>query len=80
VRLNATRIEAGEVLLGFGPMACTINLSEKGDTREAAMNLFPAMHQLDAMQPEGIAVAPIPNTGLGLAINDRLNRAAAPRD
>lgn len=80
VRLNATRIEAGEVLLGFGPMACTINLSEKGDTREAAMNLFPALHQLDAMKPKGIAVAPIPSTGLGLAINDRLSRAAAPRD
>jgi len=56
-----------------------LNLSENGDLDEAAANLFAYMRQLDASQPQQIAVAPIPNVGLGLAINDRLMRAAAPR-
>lgn len=80
VRLNATTREGDELLLGFGEMDCDLNLSETGDVTEAATNLFPALHTLDALAPHGIAVAPIPNHGLGLAINDRLNRAAAPRD
>lgn len=80
VRLNATSREDGEMLLGFGPMECDLNLSETGDVIEAATNLFPALHTLDALAPQGIAVAPIPYHGLGLAINDRLSRAAAPRD
>ncbi len=79
VRLNADHAEPGEALLGFGPMACTLNLSERGDLTEAAANLFHHLHALDAMTPAGIAVAPIPDTGLGRAINDRLRRAAAPR-
>lgn len=83
VRLNATTVEVGEVLLGFGPMtfdvkACDLNLSPRGDFAEAAANLFGYLHQLDAMGAP-IAVAPIPQQGLGVAINDRLNRAAAPR-
>ncbi|MEO6608367.1 MAG: Sua5 family C-terminal domain-containing protein, partial [Aestuariivirga sp.] len=50
-----------------------------GDVVEAAANLFSMLHELDAQKPSIIAVAPIPNSGLGEAINDRLNRAAAPR-
>jgi L-threonylcarbamoyladenylate synthase len=80
VRLNATQTGKNEVLLGFGPVDCTLNLSESGDLVEAAANLFHHLHALDAMAPAGIAVSPIPMKGLGVAINDRLARAAAPRD
>ncbi len=80
VRLNATEAAAGEVLLGFGPMESDLNLSPTGDLVEAAATLFAALHALDAKGANGIAVAPIPDTGLGRAINDRLRRAAAPRD
>lgn len=83
VRLNAEP-RAGEAYLAFGrtpdfagPMR---NLSEAGDLREAARNLFSMLHELDAAGSGVIAVAPIPQTGLGEAINDRLQRAAAPRD
>nr|WP_235003640.1 L-threonylcarbamoyladenylate synthase [Jhaorihella thermophila] len=78
VRLNATSAEPGEVLLGFGPMACDLNLSPSADLEEAAANLFGHLHRLDATG-KPIAVAPIPDHGLGHAINDRLRRAAAPR-
>jgi L-threonylcarbamoyladenylate synthase len=80
VRLDATGAEPGEALLGFGatPLA-TRNLSEKGDLEEAAANLFAMLRDLDRPEFSGIAVVPIPETGLGLAINDRLRRAAAPR-
>ncbi len=78
LRLNADHAEPGEVLLGFGPMPCDLNLSDRGDLVEAAANLFGQLHALDA-RGAPIAVAPIPNTGLGRAINDRLQRAAAPR-
>lgn len=80
VRLNATTVAPDELLLGFGPVDCTLNLSETGDLVEAAANLFHHLHALDAMAPKGIAVSPIPHHGLGAAINDRLTRAAAPRD
>lgn len=80
VRLNATRAQPGEVLLGFGAMSCDLNLSETGDLVQAAANLFAHLHALDRPDITGIAVAPIPDTGMGLAINDRLRRAAAPRD
>ncbi len=79
VRLDVTRPYTGEAFLGFGPMDCTMNLSPSANLTEAAANLFASLHALDAMSPEGIAIAPIPQTGLGLAINDRLRRAAAPR-
>ncbi|SLN53581.1 L-threonylcarbamoyladenylate synthase [Pseudooctadecabacter jejudonensis] len=79
VRLNAETVEAGETLLGFGPVDAAINLSRSRDLTEAAANLFDALHQLNAMGAEKIAVSPIPETGLGAAINDRLRRAAAPR-
>ena len=80
VRLNATKAEDGEVMLGFGDIAGDLTLSASGDLREAAANLFHHLHRLDKMGAQGIAVAPVPNHGLGLAINDRLSRAAAPRD
>lgn len=79
VRLNANTARRGELLLGFGPMECDLNLSERGDLVEAAANLFRHLHALDRPGIAGIAVAPIPETGLGVAINDRLRRAAAPR-
>lgn len=79
VRLNATDVAADELLLGFGKVDCALNLSEASDLTEAAANLFHHLHALDAKGPRGIAVSPIPEVGLGRAINDRLRRAAAPR-
>lgn len=79
VRLNADYFEAGELRLGFGDVACDLNLSPSGNLVEAAANLFHHLHALDAMEGDKIAVSPIPSTGLGQAINDRLGRAAAPR-
>lgn len=78
VRLNANHADAGEVMLGFGPITGDLTLSASGDLTEAAATLFDALHQLDRTG-KPIAVAPIPHSGLGAAINDRLNRAAAPR-
>ena len=79
LRLNATSVEAGESLIGFGPSYPNANnLSVTGDLREAASNLFRLLRKLDGDQEcQKIAVAPIPNDGLGAAINDRLYRAAA---
>ena len=79
VRLNAETIDDGETLLGFGDVQAAVNLSKSGDLVEAASRLFDALHQLNAMGAERIAVSPIPEYGLGAAINDRLRRAAAPR-
>lgn len=78
VRLNARHAEGDEVLLGFGPMDCDLNLSPAGDLTQAAARLFDLLHQCDALG-RPIAVAPVPDHGLGRAINDRLRRAAAPR-
>jgi L-threonylcarbamoyladenylate synthase len=78
LRLDAQAPRAGEVMLGFGPVAGELNLSPSSDLREAARNLFSMLHELDARDAP-IAVAPIPRHGLGEAINDRLHRAAAPR-
>jgi L-threonylcarbamoyladenylate synthase len=78
LRLDASTGRPGEILLGFGAVAGTLNLSPSADLREAARNLFAMLHELDATA-EKIAVAPIPHRGLGEAINDRLKRAAAPR-
>lgn len=79
VRLGATERRPGEALLGFGPVAGDLNLSPSGDLAEAAANLFGHLHALDAPGARTIAVAPVPECGLGAAINDRLRRAAAPR-
>lgn len=78
LRLNATAARPGELLIGFGPVAGEMSLSEGADLAEAAARLFELLHQADA-QGRPIAVAPVPDTGLGAAINDRLRRAAAPR-
>jgi len=87
MRLDAESIEAGEALLAFGPArvegaenaARTLNLSAGGDLIEAAANLFSHLRALDAAGATMIAVMPLPHEGLGEAINDRLQRAAAPR-
>ncbi len=87
VRLNARDVRPGEVLIRFGgtPLpgeadaALVLNLSPDGDLAEAAANLFGYMKQADATGAAAIAFSPIPSTGLGEAINDRLQRAAAPR-
>ena len=81
VRLNATQAREGEVLVGFGPIAGHLTLSASGDLLEAAANLFHFLREADALAGPGgaIAFAPVPETGLGRAINDRLRRAAAPR-
>ncbi len=79
LRLNATETVPGEVLLGFGSIEnAALNLSRKGDLSEAAANLFAMLRALDT-EAAAIAVSPIPEHGLGEAINDRLQRAAAPR-
>lgn len=88
VRLDAADVRPGETLLAFGSKriegaeraAAFLNLSPSGDLREAAANLFTYMHWLDAAGAATMAVEPIPRSGLGEAINDRLKRAAAPRD
>ncbi len=68
------------MLLAFGPATgAARNLSPSGDLEEAAANLFAMLRELDAMEPRAIAVMPVPDHGLGEAINDRLRRAAAPR-
>jgi L-threonylcarbamoyladenylate synthase len=88
IRLDAVAVQPGEALLAFGPRraadwekAVTVhNLSEAGDLREAATNLFSSLLALDRSGAATIAVEPVPREGLGEAINDRLARAAAPRD
>ncbi len=82
LRLNVRAAAPDEALLGFGPDAPreAMNLSPAGDLRDAAANLFAMLHALDAKGAKAIAVMPIPNEGLGEAINDRLMRAAAPRE
>jgi L-threonylcarbamoyladenylate synthase len=79
VRLDARTAAADEFLIGFGPVAGDVNLSPSGDLIEAATRLFDLLHVAEASGRSAIAVAPVPETGLGLAINDRLRRAAAPR-
>jgi len=77
VRLDADLAQSGEALLGFGPARdAMLNLSERGDLAEAAANLFAMLRALDRPTFRGIAVMPIPDHGLGAAINDRLRRAA----
>lgn len=92
LRLNVMSPAPGEIFIGFGAIGGDLNLSPSGDLAEAAANLFALLREADrraaqagASQPSagtrrGIAIAPIPNRGIGKAINDRLQRAAAPRD
>ena len=79
LRLEAKEAAAGEWLIGFGGVAGDETLSAAGDLRQAAANLFSALHRAEASAADCIAVAPIPAAGIGRAINDRLRRAAAPR-
>jgi len=87
VRLGAAEIHDGEAALLFGPArpaglekaVAALNLSERGDLAEAAANLFSHLRALDASGAQTIAVTPVPEQGLGEAINDRLRRAAADR-
>jgi L-threonylcarbamoyladenylate synthase len=88
VRLDASDVGEGEALLAFGPRriegsaraVAVLNLSPAGDLREAAANLFSHLQALDRSGAARVAVEPVPRHGLGEAINDRLARAAAPRD
>ena len=78
-----TAAEPGMELIGFGDVdgagALALNLSPAGNLAEAAANLFDMLHDADATTASLIGVAPVPEGGLGEAINDRLRRAAAPR-
>lgn len=79
VRLNALEPQEGEAFLAFGKAeGATLNLSPSGNLKEAAAHLFAYMRLLDDEKYKGIAVMPVPTYGLGLAINDRLKRAAYP--
>ncbi len=86
VRLNAVDAKVGEVVLTFGATphryelaVAILSLSASGNLEEAARNLYAMLKGADEIAPNGIAVAPIPEIGMGVAINDRLRRAAAPR-
>jgi L-threonylcarbamoyladenylate synthase len=79
LRLGATLRREGEWLIGFGAVPGDDTLSLAGDLTEAAANLFDALHRADAAPVAAIAVAPVPEQGIGVAINDRLRRAAHPR-
>ncbi|MEW7008840.1 L-threonylcarbamoyladenylate synthase [Lentilitoribacter sp. EG35] len=88
MRLNVNAVSPEDVLITFGDVKiidadvarAQFNLSTSGNLKEAAHNLFDMMIMADKVEADMIAVAPIPNDGLGEAINDRLKRAAAPRD
>ncbi|MBB5073505.1 L-threonylcarbamoyladenylate synthase [Bartonella callosciuri] len=88
IRLNVKEVKSGEALLAFGRKriigvenaVSVLNLSESGQLEEAASHLFQYMRELDSFKVRSIAVEPIPSYGLGEAINDRLIRAAAPKE
>jgi L-threonylcarbamoyladenylate synthase len=84
LRMNVKTAGDDEHMIGFGDVAGQINLSSSGDLIEAAANLFAYLHMADedakTLGKTKIAIAPIPMTGLGVAINDRLKRASAPRN
>src|SRR5690606_24462844 len=77
VRLGAREAAADEFLIGFGPVAGDCSLAESGDLALAAARLYACLHLASAAPQPRIAVAPIPDEGIGAAINDRLKRAAA---
>lgn len=85
LRLDAMTVKPDEALLAFGPLTppgarMTQNLSVTGDLKEAAANLFAMLYKLDTSGAQTIAAMPVPSHGLGEAINDRLRRAASPRE
>ena len=77
VRLNAEEAGEGEFLIGFGPVAGDVTLSGSGDLAEAASRLYACLHAAAGSDKPCIAIAPVPIEGIGIAINDRLRRAAA---
>jgi len=77
VRLSATKVAQDEFWIGFGVIEADCNLSESGDLEMAAAQLYDCLHRAAASEKPRIAVAPIPEEGIGRAINDRLRRAAA---
>ena len=77
LRLNAETVEADEFLIGFGAIAGHVSLSPSGDMAEAASRLYDCLHAARQAPQPRIAVAPVPEQGIGVAINDRLRRAAA---
>jgi L-threonylcarbamoyladenylate synthase len=79
LRLDAAEAAPDEWLIGFGRIAGNSSLSRSGDVVEAAANLFDRLHEAERQPRPRIAVAPVPDTGIGTAINDRLKRAASPR-
>ena len=78
MRLGAGAAEAGEFLIGYGAIGGDCSLSPTGDLAEAAARLYACLHQAAASEHPRIAVATIPEAGIGAAINDRLRRAATP--
>ena len=80
LRMNATRKQEGEIFIGFNTPHADFHLTKTGNLEEAAAHLFDMLHLADKQNPLAIAVAPIPNIGVGEAINERLERAAAPRN
>lgn len=80
VRLGASAAEEGEFLIGFGAVAGHCNLAPDGDLAAAAARLYACLHEAAASAEPRVAVATIPETGIGAAINDRLRRAAAPSE
>ena len=79
LRLDAIETGEDEFLIGYGPVAGNVSLSPSGDLIEAAARLFDRLHEADSSANGRIAIAPVPDEGLGVAINDRLRRAARPR-
>ena len=77
VRLGAAQAAPDEFLIGFGPVSGHVTLSAAGDVAEAAARLYACLHEAAAASQPRVAVAPIPDDGIGAAINDRLRRAAA---
>ncbi|MEK9532620.1 MAG: L-threonylcarbamoyladenylate synthase [Alphaproteobacteria bacterium] len=80
LRMNANRKQEGEIFIGFNTPHADFHLTKTGNLEEAAAHLFDMLHLADKQNPLAIAVAPIPNIGVGEAINERLERAAAPRN
>jgi len=80
VRLNATEVAPDDFMIGFGVVDGDCTLSKSGDLAEAASRLYACLHQGARSAKPRIAVAPVPAQGIGIAINDRLRRAATPPD
>ena len=79
VALNITAAREDDIMIGFGAVTGAFNLSPSADLVEAAANLYHMLREADMMTATRIAIAPVPDDGLGIAINDRLRRAAADR-